>query len=251
MSRRVIVKLSGEALAGTQPGLYDDWVIMRIVSEIKQAVAQGIQVALVVGGGNIWRGRNTENSAAVFPIERSRSDHMGMCATIINAIYLSQAFQSLQISAPVMTPFAMGSFTGLFELRDADARLARGEVVINAGGLGHPYFSTDTITALRGAELHADSILYAKNGVDGVYDDDPRVNAAARLYKSISYWEVIQKNLKVADTSAMHISMEAGTASFIFNMDRPGALYAACTGQTNENVLGTHVSLTSEEEYYV
>lgn len=175
MYKRIVLKLSGEALAGDKEGVtFDDRIIWGLVSQIKEVINRGTQVCLVVGGGNFWRGRSATSG-----MDRTKADQIGMLATVMNAIYLADAFRQNDVSATVQTPIPFGTMTELFSKDAALARLEKGEVLIFAAGLGHPFFSTDTITALRGAELDVDGLFFAKN-IDGVYDDDPAVNVNAK-----------------------------------------------------------------------
>jgi uridylate kinase len=247
MISRAVVKLSGEALAGDGSYAFDDDVIGGIASQLKRL--NGLQLAIVVGGGNFWRGRSDKSG-----IDRSSSDQIGMLGTIMNGIYLAGSFRARGLSSRVMTPFAVSSFTELFSKRAALSAMENGEIVIFAGGLGHPYFSTDTITALRAAELEADCVFYAKS-IDGVYDSDPKDNPSARKFRSVSYKEVLERQLQAVDISAMSLSCDCGMDSFIFGLDEPDSIVraamsaggSACGGEA----LGTRVSLNCKEEYYV
>ena len=193
--KRVLLKLSGEALAGDKKTGFDDATIQQVALQVKELVDDGIQVGVVIGGGNFWRGRSSEN------IDRTKADQIGMLATIMNCIYVSEIFRSEGMNTNVLTPFECGSFTKLFSKDRANKYFAKGMVVFFAGGTGHPYFSTDTGVVLRAIEVDADLILLAK-AVDGVYDDDPRSNPDARKYDEITIHEVIDKNLQVMDMTA-------------------------------------------------
>jgi len=244
MLNRVVLKLSGEALAGEAGHGFDDTVTRNIAGEILSVISDcGTQFSLTVGGGNFWRGRNTGPA-----MDRSKSDQIGMLGTVMNAIYLSETFRELGRRAVVMTPFPVGTFTEVYRLERALAYLEQGTVVIHAGGLGHPYFSTDTITALRAAELSADGVLYAKN-VDGVYDTDPRKNPSARKYRTISYQKVMADGLDAADVAAMTISQQAGTDSYLFALNLPRAIRAACRGDL-DGMQGTRIAVAAKEDYY-
>ena len=175
MYKRIILKLSGEALAGDKDGvMYDNETIFSVVDQIKEILDMGTQVALVIGGGNIWRGRSSNAE-----MDRTKADQIGMLATVMNAVYVADAFRQRGIKAVVQTPIIIGTVTEQFSKESAVKHLESGEVVIFAAGIGHPYFSTDTVTALRGAELDVDMLLFAKN-VDGVYDSDPKINPNAK-----------------------------------------------------------------------
>lgn len=175
MYKRIVLKLSGEALAGDKEGVsFDDAVVSALVKQIRQVMEMGTQVCLVVGGGNFWRGRSADSA-----MDRTKADQIGMLATVMNAIYLADAFRQQGTKAVIQTPVVFGTMTELFSKDSALAHLENGEVLIFAAGLGHPFFSTDTITALRGAELGVDGLFFAKN-IDGVYDDDPAKNPNAK-----------------------------------------------------------------------
>ena len=193
--RRVLLKLSGEALAGDKKTGFDDETIRGVALQVKQLVEEGIQVGVVIGGGNFWRGRSSES------IDRTKADQIGMLATIMNCIYVSEIFRSVGMMTSVLTPFECGSFTKLFSKDRANKYFGKNMVVFFAGGTGHPYFSTDTGVVLRAVEVDADVILLAK-AVDGVYDSDPRTNPEARKYEEVSIDEVIEKNLQVVDMTA-------------------------------------------------
>ncbi len=178
--KRIILKLSGEALAGDKDGvMYDDETIFSVVDQIKNILDMGTQVALVIGGGNIWRGRSSNEA-----MDRTKADQIGMLATVMNAVYVADAFRQRGVKATVQTPIIVGTVTEQFSKEKAVEHLENGEIVIFAAGIGHPYFSTDTVTALRGAELDADILLFAKN-VDGVYDSDPKTNPNAKKIDEI------------------------------------------------------------------
>ena len=177
--KRVLLKLSGEALAGEKKTGFDEQTVLGIAAQVKELVLEGMQIAVVTGGGNFWRGRSSGN------MERTKADQIGMLATIMNCIYVSEIFRSQGLRTRVMTPFVCGSFTELFSKDAAVGALEQGEVVFFAGGTGHPYFSTDTATLLRAIEIEAEQILLAKS-VDGVYDDDPKDNPKAHKYETIT-----------------------------------------------------------------
>lgn len=171
--QRVLLKLSGEALAGEKKTGFDEATCLEVGAQVKQLLSEGIEVAIVIGGGNFWRGRTSET------IDRVKADQIGMLATVMNCIYVSDIFRSLGMETKVYTPFLCGSMTTLFSKDDAVSELRSGKVIFLAGGTGHPYFSTDTATALRAVELNCDIILMAK-AIDGVYDSDPKTNPAAK-----------------------------------------------------------------------
>ena len=237
MFKRVIIKLSGEALAGNGSASFDDRVIGRIADQIMTCVKRGTQIALVVGGGNFWRGRDAKPW-----MDRVKADQIGMMATVMNALYLTEAFRERDIEAVIMTPVIIGVVTEQFSKKKALDYMRQGVVVIFAGGTGHPFFSTDTITAIRGAELETDAILFAKN-VDGVYDSDPRDNLKARKLKQITYNDIIINGLKVIDLAACSISEEQNLLSIIFGLDEPDGIELAVSG-LDENIfkIGTKVT---------
>ncbi|MDE7275658.1 MAG: UMP kinase, partial [Lachnospiraceae bacterium] len=207
--QRVLLKLSGEALAGDKKTGFDDETIREVALQVKQLVDDGIQVGIVIGGGNFWRGRSSES------IDRTKADQIGMLATIMNCIYVSEIFRSVGMMTNVLTPFECGSFTKLFSKDRANKYFAKNMVVFFAGGTGHPYFSTDTGVVLRAVEVDADVILLAK-AVDGVYDSDPRTNPDARKYDEISIEEVIEKNLLVVDMTASILARDNKMPMWVF-----------------------------------
>ena len=199
--KRVLLKLSGEALAGDKKFGFDEATVTVVANQVKQLVDQGIEVGIVIGGGNFWRGRTSET------IDRTKADQIGMLATVMNCIYVSEIFRSVGMKTNVLTPFECGSFTKLFSKDRANKYFEKGMVVFFAGGTGHPYFSTDTATVLRAIEIEADVILLAK-AIDGVYDSDPKTNPDAKRYDEVSIQEVIDKQLAVVDLTASILSME-------------------------------------------
>ena len=196
--KRILLKLSGEALAGPKKTGFDEDTVMEVAKQVKVLVEEGIQVGIVIGGGNFWRGRTSEN------IDRTKADQIGMLATVMNCIYVSEIFRAAGMKTSVLTPFECGSFTKLFSKDRANKYFERNMVVFMAGGTGHPYFSTDTATVLRAIEIEADTIFLAK-AVDGVYDSDPKLNPDAKKYDEISIQEVIDKKLAVMDISIQEV----------------------------------------------
>ena len=199
--KRVLLKLSGEALAGEKHTGFDEATVVKVAKQVKQLADDGVEVGVVIGGGNFWRGRTSEN------IDRTKADQIGMLATVMNCIYVSEIFRSEGMKTQVLTPFECGSFTKLFSKDRANKYFEHGMVVFFAGGIGHPYFSTDTTTVLRAVEIEADVILLAK-AIDGVYDSDPKVNPNAVRYDEVSIQEVIDKQLAVVDLTASIMCME-------------------------------------------
>ncbi|MCL2362373.1 MAG: UMP kinase [Defluviitaleaceae bacterium] len=244
--KRTVIKLSGEAIGDPQAvSGYNDPVIDSIVLQIIRIIQSGTQVSLVIGGGNLWRGQQARPDMC-----RVKADSMGMLATVINAIYLAEAFKRQGAKALVMTPIPFANMTRIYEKETALELMENKTVLIYAAGLGHPYFSTDTITALRAAELEADIVLYAKN-IDGVYDADPRQAPAARKYKTLSYTAAIQKGLNAADIAAMHISKESNIPSYIFGLNTPDSITLACRYPHTATLNGTYIHEDKKEDYYV
>ena len=245
MLKRAVIKLSGEAIGATDSEYgYNDVVVDSIVKQITQVVQAGTQVALVIGGGNLWRGLQARPD-----MDRVKADQIGMLATVMNAVYLEDAFKRNGQKARVVTPMIFGNITTLYNKDNALDLMERGVVLINAAGLGHPMFSTDTITALRAAELEVDAVLYAKN-VDGVYDSDPKKNQAAKKYKTLNYNTAIAQGLKAADLTAMILANDAGISSYVFGLDTPGSIIDACAYPNTKNIHGTFLSATVEDEFY-
>ena len=199
--KRVILKLSGEALFGDGGHGYDDELIMNIADQIKTLIGKGMEICIVIGGGNYWRGRTSHR------IDRCKSDQIGMLATVMNCIYVSEIFRSCGIDTAILTPFVYANMTEMFTKDKTKQYLESGHVVFFAGGTGHPYFSTDTAITLRAAEMEADAILLAKN-IDGVYDSDPAKNPDAVKYDSLSVSEMVEKQLGVIDMTASVMCME-------------------------------------------
>ncbi len=222
--QRVLLKLSGEALAGEKKTGFDDETIRKVAFQVKQLVEDGVQVGIVIGGGNFWRGRSSES------IDRTKADQIGMLATIMNCIYVSEIFRSVGMLTSVLTPFECGSFTKLFSKDRANKYFGKNMVVFFAGGTGHPYFSTDTGVVLRAVEVDADVILLAK-AVDGVYDDDPRTNPAARKYDEVSIDEVIEKNLQVVDMTASLLARDNKMPMWVFGLNEKDSIVNALRGQ--------------------
>lgn len=229
--KRVILKVSGEALSGKNGFGFDFDIVGRIASEVKDLVAMGVEVGLVVGGGNIWRGRTGEG------MDRTTADHMGMLATCINALALQDSLEALGVMTRVQTAIEMKEIAEPFIRRRAVRHLEKGRVVIFAAGTGNPYFSTDTTSALRAAEIEADVILLAKN-VDGVYDKDPNKFSDAKKYDTLSYMEVIEQGLQVMDTTATTLCMDNNIPILVFGIGEEGNIKKAISGEK----IGTIVS---------
>ena len=245
MIKRTVIKLSGEAIGDSQSASgYNDPVIDSIVQQIIKAMHAGTQISLVIGGGNLWRGHQARPD-----MDRVKADNMGMLATVMNAVYLAEAFKRQGAKALVLTPMPIANITRVYEKDMALELMANQTILINAAGTGHPYFSTDTITALRAAELKADCVLYAKN-IDGVYESDPRKNPNARKFKSLSYRTAIQSGLNVADIAAMHLSNEARIPSYVFGLSTTDSISLACAYPDTAHLNGTFIHVNAEQSYY-
>ena len=228
--KRVLLKLSGEALAGDKKMGFDEPTVIRVAEQVKQLTDAGIEVGIVIGGGNFWRGRSSEN------IDRTKADQIGMLATVMNCIYVSEIFRSEGMMTNVLTPFECGSFTKLFSKDRANKYFAKGMVVFFAGGTGHPYFSTDTGTTLRAIEIEADGIYLAK-AIDGVYDSDPKTNPDAKKYDSISIEEVIAKKLAVVDMTASVMCMENHMPMYVFALNEENSIVNAVNGKFSGTIV--------------
>ncbi len=222
--RRILIKLSGEALAGEKKTGFDEETVRRVALQIKELVQSGIQVGIVIGGGNFWRGRTSEN------IQRTKADQIGMLATIMNCIYVSEIFRSEDMQTDILTPFQCGSFTKLFSRDEAIESFESGGVVFFAGGTGHPYFSTDTGVVLRAIEVDAEVILLAKS-IDGVYDADPAIHANAKKYDSVSIDEVIANNLQVVDMTASILARDNKMPMWVFGLNEENSIVNAVNGK--------------------
>ena len=222
--RRVLLKLSGEALAAGADGILNFDFTAQVAAQIKRCVDAGVQVAVVVGAGNIWRGRQGTD------MDRVSADHMGMLATVINSIALQDAFVHAGMEAVVMTSVDIHAFADVYTARDAIAALEAGKVVIFGGGLGVPYFSTDTTAVLRAAEIHADCVLMAKN-IDAIYSADPRKDPTATRYSELTYRQIIDQNLKALDLSAMIFCMENNVNGYAFGLADPENIYRVVMGE--------------------
>ena len=221
---RILLKLSGEALAGDKHTGFDEETVRGVALQIKQLVDDGYEIGIVTGGGNFWRGRSSEN------IDRTKADQIGMLATVMNCIYVSEIFRSVGIKTNVLTPFTCGSFTKLFSKDRANKYFAKGMVVFFAGGTGHPYFSTDTGAVLRAVEVDADVILLAKS-IDGVYDADPVKNPDAKRYDEISIDEVIEKNLQVVDMTASILARDNRMPMWVFALGEKNSIVNTVKGE--------------------
>ena len=230
--RRVILKLSGEALAGEKRTGFDEATVQNVAAQALPAVREGVELAVVIGGGNFWRGRSSKN------IDRVKADQIGMLATVMNAIYVSEIFRSRGLETEIFTPFACGSMTKLFSKDAANEAFRAGKVVFFAGGTGHPYFSTDTGIVLRAIEMEADEILLAKN-IDGVYDSDPAKNPDAKKFDTISIDEVVEKKLGVIDLTASALCADNRVPLAVFSLAGEDSIYKALKGEIN----GTRITV--------
>ena len=221
--RRILLKLSGEALAGEKKTGFDEDTIREVALQVKQLVDDGIQVGIVIGGGNFWRGRSSEN------IDRTKADQIGMLATVMNCIYVADVFNHLGMKTEVFTPFICGSFTKLFSKDAAVEALNEGKVIFFAGGTGHPYFSTDTGAVLRAIEIEADAMLLAK-AIDGIYDSDPKLNPDAKKYDEISIQETIDKRLAAVDLTASILCMENKMPMLVFGLNEKNSIVETMKG---------------------
>jgi uridylate kinase len=228
--KRVLLKLSGEALAGDQKMGFDEATVVEVARQVKVLVDAGIQVGVVIGGGNFWRGRNSDS------IDRTKADQIGMLATAMNCLYTSEIFRSVGMKTELMTPVMYGAYTKLFSKDEANRCFANGEVVFFPGGTGHPYFSTDTATVLRAIEIEAETILLAK-AIDGVYDSDPKDNPNAKKYDKVSIQEVIDRKLAVVDLTASIMCMEHKMPMLVFGLNEKDSIINAARGQVNGTVV--------------
>lgn len=222
--KRVLLKLSGEALAGEQKRGFDEATVTEVAKQIKTIVDEGLQVGIVIGGGNFWRGRTSG------AMDRSKADQIGMLATIMNCIYVSDICRYVGLKTEVFTPFVCGAFTTLYSKDAVEESFAEGKVVFFAGGTGHPYFSTDTATVLRAVEIGADAILLAK-AVDGIYDSDPKVNPDAKKYDEVSIDEVVAKKLAAMDLTASIMCMEQKMPMLVFGLDEKDSIVNTVHGK--------------------
>ncbi len=230
--KRLMLKLSGEALAGSKKTGFDEETVRKVALQVKQLVDAGTQVGIVIGGGNFWRGRSSEN------IDRTKADQIGMLATVMNCIYVSEIFRSVGMQTNILTPFECGSFTKLFSKDRANKYFEKGMVVFFAGGTGHPYFSTDTGVVLRAIEVEAETILLAKS-IDGVYDSDPAKNPDAHKYDEVSIQEVIDKNLQVVDMTASILARDNKMPMWVFDLNEENSIVNTINGKFN----GTKVTV--------
>lgn len=231
--KRVLLKLSGEALAGEKHTGFDEATVRGVAKEVKKLVDNGFHLGIVIGGGNFWRGRTGDE------LTRSKADQIGMLATVMNCIYVSDIFRLEGMDTEIFTPFVCGAFSNLYSIDAVNASLDSGKVTFFAGGTGHPYFSTDTATVLRAVEIEAEQILLAK-AIDGVYDSDPKVNPEAKKYDSISIQDVVDQKLGVIDLTASIMCLENKMPLKVFALsEEDGILRAAM----DKNFDGTRITV--------
>ncbi len=235
--KRVLIKISGEALAGSKGVGFDDATLASVSQSVKDVYDLGVEICVVVGGGNIWRGRSGEN------MDRTRADHMGMLATAINALALCSAFENAGIPTRVQTSIDMHQIAEPYIRGRAVRHLEKGRVVIFGCGTGNPFMSTDTAAALRAVEMEADVILLAKN-VDAVYDSDPNKNPDAKKFDKLSYTDILSMNLGVMDSTAASMCRDNNMPVLVFGIDKPGNIMKAVKGEK----IGTFVSNDCEKE---
>ncbi len=228
--KRILLKLSGEALAGANKTGFDESVVTEVAKQVKCLVDEGFEIGIVIGGGNFWRGRSSKN------IDRTKADQIGMLATVMNCIYTSEIFRSQGMMTAVLTPFEIPGITKQYSTDRANKYFDHNMVVFFGGGTGHPYFSTDTATVLRAIEIKADEILLAKS-VDGVYDDDPKDNPEARKYKEVSIQEVIDKKLQVVDMTASIMVMENKMPMVVFGLNEKDSIVNAAHGRITGTIV--------------
>lgn len=230
--KRVLLKLSGEALAGQKKTGFDEQTVLGVADQIQAIVKEGTQVGIVIGGGNFWRGRTSAT------IDRNKADQIGMMATIMNCIYVSDICRYVGMKTDIFTPFICGGFTKMYSKDAVEESFAQGRVVFFAGGTGHPYFSTDTATVLRAVEINAEAILLAK-AVDGIYDSDPRQNPDARKYDEVHIQEVVDKKLAAMDLTASIMCMEQKMPMLVFALEEENSIVNAVHGEFH----GTRVTV--------
>ncbi|HEM3696048.1 TPA: UMP kinase [Streptococcus suis] len=237
---RILIKLSGEALAGERGVGIDIQTVQEMAKEIQEVAESGVQIALVIGGGNLWRGE----PAAEAGMDRVQADYTGMLGTVMNALVMADSLKQLGVDTRVQTAIAMQSVAEPYIRGRALRHLEKGRIVIFGAGIGSPYFSTDTTAALRAAEIEADAILMAKNGVDGVYNADPKKDANAVKFNELTHREVISRGLKIMDATASTLSMDNDIDLVVFNMNEPGNIKRVVFGEQ----IGTTVSNSTEEK---
>lgn len=231
-TNRILLKLSGEALAGDKKTGFDEKTVLDVARQVKTVVDSGKQVAIVIGGGNFWRGRTSEN------MDRVKADQIGMLATVMNCIYAADMFRTVGLKTSIMTPFICANITEQFNKDKAIESLENGEVVFFAGGIGHPYFSTDMATVLMAIEISADAILSAK-AIDGVYDSDPHINPHAKKYDSMEMKDIVDNKLGVIDLASAVLAMENKMPMMLFGLNSEDSIVNALNGKFS----GTYINV--------
>ena len=227
MYNRILLKISGEALKGDTSFGIDPQTVKRIANQIKEAHDLGVEIGIVVGGGNIWRGKTAEGLG----MERAQADYMGMLATIMNGLAVQDALEQAGVQTRVLSALSVDEVCEPYIRRRAIRHLEKGRVCIFVGGLGSPYFSTDTACILRATEIGAEVVLMAKNNTDGVYDSDPRTNPNAKLYETLTFSEILAKELQVMDSTAASLCKDNGLSLIVFNMNKDGNILKAAKGE--------------------
>ncbi len=237
MKKRVMIKLSGEALAGKAGIGIDPLTVKKVAKEVKEAYDLNLsQIGIIVGGGNIFRGKLAEDMG----IERSSADYMGMIGTIVNALALQNSLEAMEVPTRVMTSLNIPEVAEPYIRRKAISHLEKDRIVIFGGGTGNPYFSTDTTSALRAAELGASIVYMAKNGIDGVYDKDPKVDVNSVKYEELTHHDILHKELQVMDSTAAALCRDNNIDIVVFDMNEPGNIKRAIMGEN----IGTHIKNT-------
>lgn len=234
--QRILLKLSGEALMGNQTSGIDPKIVNQIANEIKSAHELGVQIAVVVGGGNIFRG---VQSSAALGMDRAAADYVGMLATVMNSLVLQGVLESIKVNTRVQSAIEMRAIAEPYIRRRAVRHLEKGRVVIFAAGTGNPFFTTDTTAALRAAEIDANVLLMAKHGIDGVYDSDPKKNSNAKKYNHLTYNEVLSKELKAIDTAAVALAQESNIPIIVFDFSSKGLVKQIVQGDKVGTLIGT------------
>lgn len=229
--KRVLLKLSGEALAGEKGTGYDEATVIGVAKQVKTLVDAGVNIGIVIGGGNYWRGRSSSNI-----MDRSKADQIGMLATVMNCIYVSEIFRYVGIGTQVMTPFTCGAFTELFSKDRVMECFKENKVVFFAGGMGHPFFSTDMATAHRAIEIEADIILAARN-IDGVYDSDPNKNPDAKKFAEIPMQDIVDKKLGIMDLASAVLCVENKVPMIVFSLNEEESIVKAARGESNGTII--------------
>ena len=229
-ANRILLKLSGEALAGEKHQGFDEKTVLDVARQVKSVIDSGKQVAIVIGGGNFWRGRTSEN------MDRVKADQIGMLATVMNCIYAADMFRTVGLKTRIMTPFICANITEQFNKDVAIDALNHSEVVFFAGGIGHPYFSTDMATVLMAIEINADVILSGK-AIDGVYDSDPKTNPNAKKYDTMQMKDIVDKQLGVIDLASAVLAMENHMPMLLFGLNEENSIENAMIGKSNGTLI--------------